>query len=51
LNFAQNIAGYAREAGRLDETAIQRVLDIATAALEDGTYFAVNPQFVLTATV
>ena len=51
LNFAQNIAGYAREAGTLDETAIQRVLDIATTALEDGTYFAVNPQFVLTATV
>ncbi len=51
LNFAQNIAGYAREAGTLDEAAIQRVLDIATAALEDGTYFAVNPQFVVTATV
>ena len=50
LNFAQNIAGYAREAGTLDEAAIRRVLDIATAALEDETYFAVNPQLIVTAT-
>ena len=40
-----------REAGTLDEAAIQCVVDIATAALEDGTYFAVNPQFIVTATV
>lgn len=49
LNFAQNIAGYAREAGTLDDDAIQKVIDTAKAALKDGTYFAVNPQFVVTA--
>ncbi|MEL0020672.1 MAG: methyltransferase domain-containing protein [Rickettsiales bacterium] len=51
LNFAQNIAGYAREAGSFEESAIQAILDTATQALEDGTYFAVNPQFVVTATL
>ncbi|PPR63222.1 MAG: Demethylmenaquinone methyltransferase [Alphaproteobacteria bacterium MarineAlpha4_Bin2] len=51
LNFAKNIAGYAREAGTMDEIAIQRVLKIATSALKDGNYFAVNPQFVITATI
>lgn len=50
LNFAKNIAGYAREARTMDDIAIQRVLDIATSALKEGTYFAVNPQFVVTAT-
>ena len=51
LNFAKNITGYAREAGTLDEQSINSILDTAEAALEDGRYFAVNPQFVVTATV
>ena len=51
LNFAKNIAGYAREASTLDEQSINSILDTAEAALEDGRYFAVNPQFVVTATV
>ena len=34
----------------MEDIAIDRILDIATSALEDGTYFAVNPQFVVTAT-
>ena len=51
LHFAQNIAGYAREVCNFDEARIQQILDTAHAALEDGTYFAENPQFVVTATV
>lgn len=51
LNFAQNVAGYAREAGTLDDARIEQILNTARAALEDGTYFAVNPQFVVTATL
>lgn len=51
LNFAQNIAGYAREANTIGEAEITAILSTATAALEQGTYFAVNPQFVITATV
>ena len=50
LNFAKNMAGYARTAATMEDIAIDRILDIATSALEDGTYFAVNPQFVVTAT-
>lgn len=50
LNFAHNIAGYAREAGRFEEARIQSILDTASDALKQGTYFAVNPQFVITAT-
>ena len=46
----QNIAGYAGESAPLT-SRIRQILDTAHAALEDGTYFAVNPQFVVTATV
>jgi len=51
LNFAKNIAGYAREASTLDEQSTKSILDTAKVALEDGRHFAVNPQFVVTATV
>ncbi len=49
--FLQNMAGYAREGGRHDEEVVQRVLDVAAKAVEDGTFFALNPQFLVTATV
>lgn len=51
FNFIQNMAGYAREGGRHDEAVVQRVVDIATRAVEEGTFFSVNPQFLVTATV
>ena len=51
LNFAHNIAGYAREAGTMDEQLIAGILETAEAALAEDKYFAVNPQFVMTATV
>ena len=51
LNFAKNIAGYAREASTLDEQSINSILDTTEAALEDGRYLAVNPQFVVTTAV
>ena len=50
LNFAQNIGEYARQAGTIEESTIQQILDTATNAIENGTYFGVNPQFVVTAT-
>ena len=49
LNFAQNIAGYAREAATFDEARIQQIIGTAQTALEDVTYFAVKPQFVVAA--
>ncbi len=51
FNFIQNMAGYAREGGNHDEAIVQRVMDISQKAVEDGTFFALNPQFLVTATV
>ena len=50
-NLVRNLAGYARERGRMDEVEIQAVLAIVEGALKDGTFFAINPQFLVTATV
>jgi len=49
LNFLTNVAGYARLGGALGEAEIERVLTTARAALENGTYMALNPQFLVTA--
>jgi len=51
LNFIMNMAGYARDGGRHDEETVQRVVDIASRAVREGTFFALNPQFLVTATV
>lgn len=51
LNFIKNVAGYARERGAHDEEIVARVVDVAVKAVEDGTFFALNPQFLVTATV
>ena len=51
FNFIQNMAEYARKGGHHDEATVQRVLDISQKALDDGTFFALNPQFLVTATV
>lgn len=51
FNFIQNMAGYAREGGQHDEATVQRVLDNAGEAVEKGTFFSLNPQFLVTATV
>ncbi len=51
LNFIKNMAGYAREGGGHDEAIVSRVVDAASKAVADGTFFALNPQFLVTATV
>ena len=51
LNFVQNVAGYARDGGAIAEARIEAVVDAATAALAAGRFFALNPQFMVTATV
>jgi len=51
LNFIVNMAGHARDGGDHDEATVQRVVDIATRAVEEGKFFALNPQFLVTATV
>ena len=51
MNFVNNAAGYARLGGQLPEADIQAVQDMAQAALDEGCFFAVNPQFVVTAEI
>ena len=51
FNFIQNMAGYAREGGKHDEATVQKVVDIAAKAVEEGNFFSLNPQFLVTATV
>ncbi|MDP6829788.1 MAG: methyltransferase domain-containing protein [Alphaproteobacteria bacterium] len=51
LSFIINTAGYAREGGRHDEAVVSRVVEVASRAVEEGTFFALNPQFLVTATV
>ena len=46
-----NMAGYARESGRMDGTKIDRLLAKLQAAIADGSYLLVLPQFLVTGTV
>jgi ubiquinone/menaquinone biosynthesis C-methylase UbiE len=43
-----NMASYARLSGKLEESEIAAFLDDIDRALQDGTYFAVLPQFLVT---
>jgi ubiquinone/menaquinone biosynthesis C-methylase UbiE len=51
LGMVRNLAGYAREGGRLDPARIDAVLEIAETAARNGDFLALTPQFVVTATV
>ena len=52
LHFANNIAGYARDGdSEFAEVDIRKIIDVATKALADGRFFALNPQFMVTCTV
>src|SRR5205085_496582 len=46
-----NMAGYARESGRMDDARIDRLLAELQAAITDGSYLLVLPQFLVTGTV
>ena len=50
LSMVTNMAKYARLNGALEEAAIDEVLEIAQQALQDGSYLAVSPQFVMVGT-
>ena len=49
LHFIANAAGYARMSGTLSDAAITRVQETARDALSAGTFMALNPQFMVTA--
>jgi ubiquinone/menaquinone biosynthesis C-methylase UbiE len=44
------VAGYARSSGAIDPKRIDAILERIEAALASGTYLAIAPQFVVTAT-
>ena len=50
LGMIKTVAGYARESGALDPTRIDSMLETVERGLAEGTYLAVTPQFLVTAT-
>jgi ubiquinone/menaquinone biosynthesis C-methylase UbiE len=51
LNDIKSLVDHARRGGKIDEELIEAVLDIATRAVDDGTFLGLIPRFVVTATV
>jgi hypothetical protein len=47
----QTVAGYAREHGTMDGRRIDTILETVTGVIANGTYLAISPQFIVTATV
>lgn len=50
-NMVKNLAGYARVSKKISEEDIQAVLKIVDDAITESTFFASNPQYLLTAVV
>jgi SAM-dependent methyltransferase len=50
LPMIRNMAGYARESGRMAAAQIDNILSTVDEALADRTYLALAPQFVVAAT-
>ncbi len=46
----QTVAGYARRSGALEAGRIDAILQTVERAMVEGTYLAISPQFVVTAT-
>jgi hypothetical protein len=51
LGMIRTVAGYAREPGEMDGRRIDAILETVEAAIADGTYLAISPQFIVTCTV
>jgi hypothetical protein len=50
LAMIKTVAGYARESGALSSMRIDAILETVERSLATGTYLAVTPQFLVTAT-
>ncbi len=46
----QTVAGYARESGALEAERIDAIIETVEQAQAEGTYLAISPQFIVTAT-
>ena len=49
LGMIETVAGYARQSGTLETASIDALMATVRRAIEDGTYLAIAPQFVVTA--
>ncbi len=50
LPMIRNMSGYAQASGKLNDKKIQEIMDCIEQAVVAGTYMALAPQFVVTAT-
>jgi hypothetical protein len=50
LGMIKTVAGYARESGTLSTTRIDAMLKTVERSLDEGTFLAITPQFLVTAT-
>jgi ubiquinone/menaquinone biosynthesis C-methylase UbiE len=48
LPMIKNMAGYARDSGKIDCAGVEKVLSTIEQAIADGSYLALAPQFVVT---
>jgi hypothetical protein len=46
----KNMAGYARSSGKMSDSDVDEILSTIEQAVSDGSYLALAPQFVVTAT-
>lgn len=46
----RNMAGYAKSGGQMTDADIEEILFTIEQALSEGSYLALEPQFVVTAT-
>lgn len=45
----KSVTDYARRSGTLDPERIDAVLETVSRAMDDGSYLAISPQFLVTA--
>ena len=50
LPMIKNMAGYARGSGKTNDADIEKILLTIEQAISGGSYLALAPQFVVTAT-
>ena len=50
LPMIKNMVEYARGSGKMNHADIEKILSTIEQALPDGSYLALAPQFVVTAT-
>ena len=50
LGMIRTVIGYARDSGAVAPGTLDAILDTIERAMADGTYLALAPQFLVTAT-